>query len=59
MCFTIASLDKPNEPIATYHVSDLTLYDGKSIQPLYKLQKRGRPHKTSNDNYQKENENDN
>ena len=46
-CYTVASLEKPNEPLATYHASDLVLYTGKPDKPIYPLRKRGRPKQTS------------
>lgn len=46
-CYTVASMDQPSVPIATYHSSDLTLYEGNTDKPLYKLKRRGRPRKAS------------
>lgn len=41
--FTVATIETPNIPLATYHTSDLTLYDGREENPVYPLRLRGRP----------------
>ena len=41
--FVIADEKNANKPIATLHVSDITLFDGPKSQPIYPMRKRGRP----------------
>lgn len=42
-CYTIASQENPQVPMATYHASDLCLYEGRPENPVYPLRQRGRP----------------
>ena len=41
--FVIAAEDAVDKPIATVHVSDITLVKNHQSQPLYPMRKRGRP----------------
>ncbi|GBL98831.1 Gag-Pol polyprotein [Araneus ventricosus] len=43
--YVIASLDKPSEPIATYHISALSPFRDMDTSPVAPLRKRGRPPK--------------
>lgn len=43
--YTVASVDNPTVPLATYHASDIFLYDGRNEVPVYPLRQRGRPRK--------------
>ncbi|XP_073831745.1 uncharacterized protein [Musca autumnalis] len=57
--YTVASLENPTVPLATYHSSDLDLYVGREEVPVYPLRQRGRPKKcnkcATNDNQSTEN----
>lgn len=50
-CFTVASIENPNTPLATLHVSALTPYEGQIITPIYPKRKRGRPASNNIVNY--------
>ena len=41
--YAIASANHLNKPIATVHVSDLTLFKGKDTQPMYPMRPREGP----------------
>lgn len=45
--YVIAALDKPSEPIATYHTSALAPFTDMDTAPVVPLRRRGRPPKTS------------
>ncbi|XP_061393470.1 protein still life, isoforms C/SIF type 2-like, partial [Musca vetustissima] len=34
-CYTIATMDNIHKPLGKYHASDLTIYEGKEMIPLY------------------------
>ena len=44
LCYVIASIDNPNIPIATHHISDITPYNNNdgTEKPIYPIQQRGR-----------------
>ncbi|GBN17527.1 hypothetical protein AVEN_142039-1 [Araneus ventricosus] len=45
--YVIANPDNPNEPVGTYHPSELKVYkQGESATLVHPLRKRGRPRKT-------------
>lgn len=48
--YSVATLENPTIPLATYHSSDLLLYDGREEVPIYPLRQRGRPKKCNINN---------